>query len=229
MCDWECTRVLWCLSCMIHRESWYPETGSIIVLAFCFFFGLNLGQKQVFAGRNPTLCIQAQKWRSAQHLSILCLVVSVSGKTYNDTNKTSVSKKEGFSVNLQKVTVLSFQLIEEKTLPWRCQLWSEKWYSVAWFPGNNHKGKHNGNKLNARNLKFKLAYSDNSCFHFAILNFTNNNELKLNVHTAAAVFCSRRCINSCLFRRNVGTGELAHMPELYFISSRNRIDALMKH
>jgi len=49
---------------------------------------------------------------------------------------------------------------------------------------------------------------------------------KLNVHTAAAVFCSRRCTNSCLFRRNVGTGELAQMPELYFINSRNRIAAL---
>jgi len=43
------------------------------------------------------------------------------------------------------------------------------------------------------------------------------------------VCCSLRCTNSSLFRRNVGTGELATMPELYFISSRNLIAALTQH
>jgi len=47
--------------------------------------------------------------------------------------------------------------------------------------------------------------------------------------TAAVVCCSRRCTNNSLFRRKVGTGELATMPELYFTSNRNRIAALTEY
>jgi len=40
-CDWECTAVLWCLSCKIHRKSWERRQHCTSILFFPVYISLN--------------------------------------------------------------------------------------------------------------------------------------------------------------------------------------------